>query len=129
MPQAVAQAQYEFGEHENKTIGLTAGRAQAWGVISLLLGVGQLALSQMASARASTFAMATQVAGGVVAIIVGAVFLGVATSLQSVVKSRGNDVALMMSALTKLSTALTIQIVVAIAGFAVGFVCGALGIT
>jgi len=125
---AAASLQYEFSDAENGTIGTTAGRARAWGVISLLLGVAQLGLSQMDSARASTFAMAPQVAGGVVSIVVGAVFIGVATSLQSVVGSRGNDVALMMDALRKLSTAFTIQIIVACLGFTAGFIAGALGL-
>lgn len=112
--QAVAPpAQYEFTAEENATIGVTAVRARGWGLISLFLGVGQLALSQLDSARVSTLTTATHVVGGSVSIVVGAVFIGVATSLRSVVSSRGNDVALMMQALRKLSTAFTIQIVVA----------------
>lgn len=122
-----APTQYEFGDAENKTIGTTAARAQAWGIVSLLLGVLQLAVSQMNVARTSTFTMATQISGGIVNIIVGAVFLGVATSFAAVVKSRGNDVSLMMQGLGKLSMALTIQVVVTLVGFAAGFVLGALG--
>jgi hypothetical protein len=128
-PQAQATtAQYEFGDAENKTIATAAARAQLWGVVSLVLGVIQLGVSQLNVARTSFFAMATMLSGGVVNIVVGLVFLGVATSFAAVVKSRGNDVTLMMQGLGKLSTALTIQIVVAIVGFAVGFACGALGV-
>lgn len=122
-----APTQYEFGDAENKTIGTTAGRARAWGVISLLLGVGQLLLAFANTARASDLAQIIQASGGAVSIVVGVVFIGVSASLESVVKSRGNDVALMMAALQKLSMAFGIQIGVAVVGFVVGAVFGAMG--
>ena len=55
-------------------------------------------------------------------------FLGVGSSLNSVVNSQGNDVEHMMGALNKMSTAFMIQIITTIIGVILGAIFMVLGI-
>ncbi|AKU96875.1 hypothetical protein AKJ09_03539 [Labilithrix luteola] len=104
---------YEFNTLENSIIDKTARRAKLWGTISLVVGVLQVMSSCGALANPS---FAAQFPSGVIAIVVGIVFMGVGTSLKNVVQTQGNDIPYMMQALEKLGNALLVQIVCTIVG-------------
>jgi hypothetical protein len=105
---------YEFNDTENSVIDKAASRAKLWGIISIVVGVLQCFASCGALAKPD---MATYFPTGIIAIIVGVTFLGVGNSLKAVVQTQGNDIAHMMQALQKMSSAFTVQIVCAILGF------------
>lgn len=126
LPPPATAGQYEFSEDENRTITTTYTRARAWGVISLLIGASQIWLALKDGGGLQFMELMTTI-GGVVSIVVGIVFVAAAASMESVVKSRGNDIALMMTALRKLGMAFGILIVVAASSFVGGFVMGAIG--
>ena len=69
----------------------------------------------------------TLVMSAVVGIVTGVTILGISKALHDVVDTKGNDVALLMAALQKLSTAYTIQLVASGIGFVIGFIGGAAG--
>lgn len=121
---AVGGALLELSPDDRRTIASTAGRMRNWGVVSLLLGLGQLGISQSVFSRASPLATSTHIAGGIASIVVGAVFLGVAPSLRAVVTSHGGTMTSMTNAMRGLGTALRIQMIMAIVGFVLGFVFG-----
>ncbi len=110
---APAYGTYEFNETENAVIDKTAGRAKLWGIISTVVGVLQICFSCGAVSRPD---MATYLPTGIIAIVVGLTFLGVGNSLKSVVQTQGNDMAHMMQAMDKISTAFLIQIICTIIG-------------
>lgn len=105
---------YEFNDTENQVIDKAAGRAKLWGIISTTIGALQVLGSCGTFAQPS---LGAWLPSGIVAIIVGVTFIGVGNSLKNVVQTRGNDVAHMMQALQKMSSAFTVQIVCAIVGF------------
>jgi uncharacterized protein involved in cysteine biosynthesis len=117
--------QYEFNDLENGIIASTAGRARLWGIISIVVGglntlAGFLFFVQPA--------LLANLFSGIVSIIVGVSFLGAAASLSNVVNTQGNDVAHMMEALKKVSSALMVQIVTTIIGFVLALVAVALAV-
>ncbi len=105
---------YEFNEYENSVIDKAASRMKLWGIISTVIGGLQVVGSCGMFASPS---LATYLPAGIVAIVVGVTFLGAGNSLKSVVTTEGNDLAHMMQALQKMSTAFMIEIVCAIVGF------------
>jgi len=112
---------YEFNDTENAIIDKAASRAKLWGIISTVIGGLQCVMSCFAFASPL---LATNFITGVVAIVVGIVFMGVGNSLKQVVQTQGNDLMHMMQALDKMGSAFMVQIVCAIVGFAllvVGF--------
>lgn len=104
---------YEFNELENAILARTASRAKLWGVISTVLGVTQMIGS---CGMISSSSLGLLLPMGIVAAIVGVVFVGVGNSLSSVVGTRGQDVPHLMAAMQKMSTAFTVQIVCNIIG-------------
>jgi hypothetical protein len=101
-----AAAGYEFTVPQNAIIQKTATYAKLWGIISIVLGAIQILVGQLP--------------GGIVSIVIGLVFIGVAGSLKAVVVTEGNDIDHMMAALQKLGNAFLIQVVVTVAAVVVG---------
>ncbi len=97
---------YEFTDPQNAIIQKTATYARLWGIISIFVGAIQI--------------LAAQLLAGIVSIVIGMVFIGVAGSLKAVVVTEGNDIDHMMTAVQKLGTAFMIQVIVTAAAFAVG---------
>ena len=121
-PQGLMQPQYgnyEFNDYENSVIDKVASRAKLWGIISTVVGSFYL-LSSCGFFFKGDLLM--NFPGGVVAIVVGIVFMGAGSSLKAVVTTQGNDMQHLMTAFQKMSTAFIIQIGCAIAGVALGFI-------
>jgi hypothetical protein len=114
-----AYGTYEFNPLENAIIDKTAARAKLWGIVSILVGVLQLASS---CAAVQNRALVANLPLGLVAVVVGITFIGVGNSFRSVVATRGNDLMHMMLALQKMSTAFMIQILCGLLGVALATV-------
>ncbi len=110
-PMGQGYGQYEFNAAENAVIDKCANRAKLWGTISTVIGALQVLVSCGAVASPNLLG---QLPSGIVAIVMGIVFMGVGNSLKSVVNSQGNDLTHMMQALEKLGGAFMVQIVCAI---------------
>lgn len=108
-----AYGAYEFNELENAILARTASRAKLWGVISAVLGGVQI-LGSCGMVASSQLGLLLPL--GLVAMIVGMVFVGVGNSLDAVVRTRGHDLPHLMQAMQKLSTAFTVQIVCNVIG-------------
>lgn len=117
--------QYEFNDYENSIVAKTAGRARLWGIISIVIGA-LYTLSGFLFFLSP--GLITNFVTGIIGIVIGVVFLGVGSSLNSVVSSQGNDVEHMMNALNKMSTAFMIQIITTIVGVILGGIFMVLGI-
>lgn len=111
---------YEFNDYENSVIMKTAGRARLWAIISMIMGV----LTTMSGCGfIASPGLLLNFPTGIVSIIVGVMFLGVANSLENVAKTQGSDLAHMMQALDKLGGAFFTQTIVTIIGFVLMIVC------
>jgi hypothetical protein len=97
---------YEFTVPQNAIIQKTATYARLWGIISIFVGAIQI--------------LAAQLLPGIVSIVIGMVFIGVAGSLKAVVVTEGNDIDHMMAAVQKLGNAFLIQVIVTVAAVIVG---------
>ena len=106
-----AAAGYEFTVPQNAIIQKTATYVKLWGIFSIVLGAMQILVGMASWA---------QVPAGIVSIVIGTVFIGVAGSLKAVVVTEGNDIDHMMAALQKLGNAFLIQVIATIAAFVVG---------
>lgn len=130
---------YEFSEIENATLASTARFAKIWGVISVVLGVLFLLLGSavvvfigatVATAPPSSgVSPASVVAVGValipsslVSIIVGVFYFMSGNSLQQVVTTQGDDIALLMKALETFKRAFAIEAIAVGVSFVIGFV-------
>jgi hypothetical protein len=110
----VAQApDYEFQAHEEAVIATAGGRTRLWGIVSIVVGALQCCIGVLAFKHPSL--LGTFVSG-VISIVVGVVFLGAGKSLGAIADTRGNDVRNLMTAMQRLTSAFTIQTVVAILG-------------
>jgi hypothetical protein len=92
------QGEYEFNETENQTIAAAARWARALGIVLVVNGALMI--------------LNCNIIGAALNIWVGAYFISGGGSLDSVVKTQGNDVANMMQALTKLATAFKIRVII-----------------
>ncbi len=99
-------AGYEFTVPQNVIIQKTATYAKLWGIISIFVGAIQILVAQLPA--------------GIVSIVIGMVFIGVAGSLKAVVVTEGNDIDHMMAALQKLGNAFLIQVIVTVTAVIVG---------
>ncbi len=99
-------AGYEFTVPQNAIIQKTATYAKVWGIFSIVLGAMQILVALFLP--------------GIVSIVIGTVFIGVAGSLKAVVVTEGNDIDHMMAALQKLGNAFLIQVVATVAAVVVG---------
>ncbi|HEY1954032.1 MAG TPA: hypothetical protein VGH28_00420 [Polyangiaceae bacterium] len=135
---------YEFNELENRTISSTARYARIWGVISLiagvlLLGMGILmtvvfaAMGAAATASGSTGAFkpamiaalgAALIPSSIVSIIGGIFYWIAGSSLQRVVDTQGNDIALLMQGVKSLSRAFMIEAIAMMVSFVAGLGIG-----
>ncbi len=104
-------AGYEFTVPQNAIIQKTATYAKVWGIFSIVLGAMQILVGMASWA---------QVPAGIVSIVIGTVFIGVAGSLKAVVVTEGNDIDHMMTAVQRLGTAFMIQVIVTVAAVIVG---------
>lgn len=104
---------YEFNALESAVLSRTASRAKLWGVISAVLGVTQMVGSCGMLASSS---LGLLLPLGIVALIVGLTFIGVGNSLEAAARTQGQDMPHLMSAMQKLTTAFTVQIVCNVIG-------------
>ena len=98
---------------ESAVLSRTASRAKLWGVISAVLGVTQMVGSCGMLASSS---LGLLLPLGIVALIVGLTFIGVGNSLEAAARTQGQDMPHLMSAMQKLTTAFTVQIVCNVIG-------------
>lgn len=101
---APMQGEYEFSDAENQTIAGAARWARALGIVLVVNGALMI--------------LDCNVIGAALNIWVGAYFIGGGGSLDSVVKTQGNDVANMMQALAKLGTAFKIRVIITLVAVA-----------
>ena len=111
-----AAAGYEFTVPQNAIIQKTATYAKLWGIFSVVLG----AINTLVG-----LASWAQLAAGIVSIVIGTVFIGVAGSLKAVVVTEGNDIDHMMAALQKLGNAFLIQVITTVAAFVIALALAA----
>ena len=105
-------AEYEFKQAENLVIGACAHRARIFGILCTISGVihvGAVALALAGFIEASGIVYLLPTA--VFNIVLGVLLFRASTALSKVVTTAGSDVTLMMSALTNLSKAFIVQIV------------------
>jgi hypothetical protein len=133
-----ASREYEFGEAENDTIGRTASLTRAWGVIALVVGALSVIAIGVAFAAASVIAVELGIGVGIVQslilamlpvagvnLAVGGLYVSAGGSLRAVVESSGRDVALLMRALSRLTGAFRIEVIVTLIALIGGFFVGA----
>ena len=106
-----AAAGYEFTVPQNVVIRKTATYAKVWGIFSIVLGAMQILVGLSGG---------DLLLAGIVSIVIGTVFIGVAGSLKAVVVTEGNDIDHMMAALQKLGNAFLIQVVATVTAVVVG---------
>jgi len=105
-PEAVQPSSYEFGPKENETVGKAARWIGFWAWVSIGAGI--------VSGVAGLFApdpgdrIGGLITGGIY-VLIGIYFRSAAGSMQSVVTTRGNDVAHLMSALDRLASAFKVM--------------------
>lgn len=104
---------YEFNALENAILAKTASRAKQWGLISTIFGALQIVGSCGMVAKPVLGLLLPE---GVVALVVGIVFMGVGSSLESVVRTQGSDIPHLMQAMQKLGSAFTVQVVCKVIG-------------
>jgi hypothetical protein len=112
---ASGAASYEFSAGEGRVIRKTAAYARGWGILSMVIAsvqitMGIVALREMAPG-------VVQLPAGIVQVVVGIAFIQAASSLREVVRTEGNDIAHMMSAVRALGVAFLVQIIAVAAGF------------
>ncbi|HMR08546.1 MAG TPA: hypothetical protein PKA88_22350 [Polyangiaceae bacterium] len=132
-PASVGSGQeYEFKQPENLVIGACAHRARIFGILCAISGFVHvvavvLSLTGLIDASGIVYLLPTAVFN----IVLGILLFRASTALTRVVTTTGSDVSLMMSALTNLSKAFVVQIVltalvlVAIVGSMVALVVAA----
>ncbi len=104
---------YEFNELESSVLAKTAARAKQWGVISAVIGGLQMVSS---CGMVSSTKLGLLLPMGIVSLVVGVTFMGVASSLEAAARTRGNDIPHLMGAMQKLATAFQVQIICNIIG-------------
>ena len=102
---------YEFNSAENLTIARTARFARAFGLISIIVGV--LASLDVVLTMSQNAARAAELPSSLASLVVGIIFMRVASALQLVVDTEDNDIQHMMEAVKKLGDAFLVQLAVA----------------
>ncbi len=108
-------AEYEFQQTENLVIGACAHSARIFGILCTISGVVHvvavaMALAGVIEASGIIYLLPTAVFN----IVLGILLFRASTALSKVVTTAGSDVTLMMSALTNLSKAFVVQIVLTV---------------
>lgn len=132
----LSDGSYEFNEYENTIIARAAKFSKAWGIIAVILGVvllimmifgvaGSLLLAGDLDDAAATFMLPVVAIGALgpiafVNLITGWYYLASGRAFQDVVDTRGNDVAHLMTALSKVAGAFKIEVIILIIAFALG---------
>lgn len=100
-------AGYEFNQNENVVINRLAGRLTAAGVMQIIFGAISLIGNFVVNIGSGVIGIPTSIA----LIVIGALFIGAAGSFRQITRTQGNDLAHLMGALDKLSSAALIQII------------------
>lgn len=103
-------ASHEFGPSENAVIGRAATWIGYWSWIAILSGVLTGVGAFVSDDPIGSVIM------GTIYVIVGAYFRGAATSMKDVVSTAGNDVAHLMTALDRLSSAFKVMVLLVFIG-------------
>lgn len=111
---------FEFGVRENDVIGGTGRWVTWWGWISMAAGVLLIAGGVSALREGGI----SQLVLGGIYVLVGVYFRGAGRSLGRVVETTGDDVAHLMEALERLTSAFQVQVILVIVGVALVFVAG-----
>ncbi|MBW2526548.1 MAG: hypothetical protein JRI23_20370 [Deltaproteobacteria bacterium] len=113
---------YEFNEAENAVIGKTATRAMLWGGVALaggalmllfVIGLSIFLVVQTKSAAPLVMVVAA-LPPVLIYLAIGWFYLGAGRSLKEVVATAGSDVPHLMNALSRMSTAFKIEVIVVI---------------
>ena len=115
-------AGYEFGPSENETLGRAARWIGFWSWVSLLSGFAWTLGGAVAGDPSGLIL-------GPAYIVVGVFFRGAAGSMRSVIETAGDDVAHLMTAIEKLSSAFRIMGLLVIAAVVLGLLAGLAGVT
>ena len=117
---------YEFSGAENKIIASVSARTKWWGVISLSLGalVALLGVFVLASPHGGLTEGAPFLLIALAPIVTGKAYLDAGASLESVVRTEGDDMPHMMTAVTRITTAVRMEIVAAIVVVVAGLALG-----
>jgi hypothetical protein len=115
---------YEFTAEENKKIEQVAFRANLYGVVSTVTGALLLLFGGALALTKSPLAGLGLVALSLVPLLSGRWYRQAATALGDVVKTQGNDIALMMTALHKVTEAIRLEVMVTVFAFVVGIAIG-----
>jgi len=121
---AVVSDAHEFSPEQDEVIVDVTAATRAWGIVSLIVGVLNLAIGGLLSRSGA--AAWTYLATGVVSLVVAGVFVDASSSLRRITTTRGHDMPHLLTALGKLGTAFKIQAVVTLLALVAGFVLGAM---
>jgi hypothetical protein len=121
---------YEFLSTENAIIATSGARARAFGALNIIAGVvmilGGLAIAAtLGATRAEMRVVGYGVAvAALVPLIAGPFYLRAGKAFSEVVRTEGNDIALMLTALTHLRNAVRVEGIATILAFVGGLVAG-----
>lgn len=140
MPQPInalpAGGAYEFDMMQNQKIDKCASRARTWGLISVILGTlvvfGLIAFVTMVPTSTGGGPDAVVVWGTMAPMVLvylgaGAMYFSAGGALRQVVRTQGNDIALLLSGLNKMSIAFAIEAVLTVVLVLVGVAALLLG--
>ena len=108
---------HEFGPHENQVIGQAGKWIGYWSWIAILSG-GLMAVGSLLNAEGRVGGLVM----GAVYVFVGTYFRGAAAAMKDAVSTEGNDVAHLMTALDKLSSAFKVMVLLVFVGVVLGLV-------
>lgn len=111
---------HEFGPAENAVIGNAAKWIGYWSWIAIISGVISALGAFVSEDPIGSVIM------GAIYVIIGAYFRGAAASMDEVVSTAGNDVAHLMTALDKLSSAFKVMVLLVFIGVVLGLLVAVL---
>jgi len=136
-PAMGAGGNYEFTEPENIIIRGAGGRSRTWGVMSIIIGAIEVVLGGIVTAYGFTVSNATVkgtliglglfvVIAALVPVITGKFYMDAGGALTDVANTQGDDIPLMLNAVSKLKIAVQIEALFTIGAFVLGLIVGIL---
>lgn len=102
---------YEFGEAENVRIGEAATWTRAAGIVDVVFAAFAV-VGAMLSMKSAGLQAVGLLIGAAIYLAVGSSLISAASSFTAVVRTEGNDMPNMLTALGKLKTAFKVQVIV-----------------
>lgn len=133
--ESAPRGQYELTSTQDHTVARTARVTTIWGYIALVIGalsvLGMFIAPQVAARMAAELGVdltpviiAALVPIAIVHLVVGWLYIKSGGAMRAVVDTSGNDIALLMSGLGKLTYAFRVEVTVTVLGMIGGFVAG-----